>query len=67
MGWHRELSIGTDPERLGAHPRGARIGTGALTGVGAGEAVGRRERPVARGVKLPADARTGGARVGGAR
>lgn len=56
MGWHRELLIGFDLETTGTDPREARIVTGAVIEVRAGEAVGRREWLADPGVEIPADA-----------
>ncbi|WP_333775496.1 3'-5' exonuclease [Streptomyces sp. IBSBF 3136] len=56
MGWHRELLIGFDLETTGTDPYEARIVTGAVIEVRAGEPVGRREWLADPGVKIPADA-----------
>ncbi|KOT41309.1 hypothetical protein ADK41_10465 [Streptomyces caelestis] len=56
MGWHREPLIGFEPETTGTDPHGTRIVTGAVSEVGAGEAVGRREWPAGPGVPIPEDA-----------
>lgn len=56
MGWHRELLIGFDLDTTGTDPREARIVTGAVTEVGAGEPTGRREWPADPGVPVPEDA-----------
>ncbi|WBO63099.1 3'-5' exonuclease [Streptomyces camelliae] len=56
MGWHRELLIGFDLETTGTDPREARIVTGAVIEVRAGEPVGRREWLADPGVEIPADA-----------
>jgi DNA polymerase-3 subunit epsilon len=56
MGWHRELLIGFDLETTGTDPREARIVTGAVVEVRAGEPVGRREWLADPGVEIPADA-----------
>lgn len=56
MGWHREPLIGFDLETTRTGPREARIVTGAVIEVRAGEPVGRRERLADPGVEIPADA-----------
>ncbi|CAL9415308.1 3'-5' exonuclease [Streptomyces sp. enrichment culture] len=56
MGWHQELLIGFDLETTGTDPRRARIVTGAVIEVRAGEPVGRREWLADPGVEIPADA-----------
>ncbi|MDO0925143.1 3'-5' exonuclease [Streptomyces sp. TG1A-8] len=56
MGWHRELLIGFDLETTGTDPHEARIVTGAVIEVRAGEPVGRREWLADPGVEIPADA-----------
>ncbi|MBL1103641.1 3'-5' exonuclease [Streptomyces sp. 5-8] len=56
MGWHRELLIGFDLETTGTDPRAARIVTGAVIEVKAGEPGGRREWLADPGVEIPADA-----------
>ncbi|MFF9394324.1 exonuclease domain-containing protein [Streptomyces griseoluteus] len=56
MGWHREPLIGFDLETTGTDPRQARIVTGAVLEVRAGEALGRREWLADPGVEIPADA-----------
>ncbi|MFJ5772824.1 3'-5' exonuclease [Streptomyces sp. NPDC093094] len=56
MGWHRELLIGFDLETTGTDPREARIVTGAVTEVRAGQELGRREWIADPGVEIPADA-----------
>lgn len=56
MGWHRELLIGFDLETTGTDPCEARIVTGAVIEVRAGEPVGRREWLADPGVEIPADA-----------
>ncbi|MFF7382364.1 exonuclease domain-containing protein [Streptomyces griseoluteus] len=56
MGWHREPLIGFDLETTGTDPRQARIVTGAVLEVRAGEARGRREWLADPGVEIPADA-----------
>ncbi|MEU2060249.1 3'-5' exonuclease [Streptomyces sp. NPDC013455] len=56
MGWHRELLIGFDLETTGTDPREARIVTGAVIEVRAGEPLGRREWLADPGVEIPADA-----------
>ncbi|MFF8033679.1 MULTISPECIES: 3'-5' exonuclease [unclassified Streptomyces] len=56
MGWHRELLIGFDLETTGTEPREARIVTGAVIEVRAGEPAGRREWLADPGVPIPADA-----------
>ncbi|MGW2645207.1 exonuclease domain-containing protein [Streptomyces sp. NPDC001393] len=56
MGWHRELLIGFDLETTGTDPREARIVTGAVIEVRAGEPMGRREWLADPGVEIPADA-----------
>ncbi|MYW19731.1 3'-5' exonuclease [Streptomyces sp. SID2955] len=56
MGWHRELLIGFDLETTGTDPREARIVTGAVIEVRAGESLGRREWLADPGVEIPADA-----------
>ncbi|MEW2075577.1 3'-5' exonuclease [Streptomyces sp. NPDC012403] len=56
MGWHRELLIGFDLETTGTDPREARIVTGAVIEVRAGEAMGRREWLADPGVPIPEDA-----------
>ncbi|MFE9494172.1 3'-5' exonuclease [Streptomyces collinus] len=56
MGWHRELLIGFDLETTGTDPYEARIVTGAVIEVRAGEPVGRREWLADPGVEIPADA-----------
>ncbi|MEV5873091.1 3'-5' exonuclease [Streptomyces sp. NPDC052101] len=56
MGWHRELLIGFDLETTGTDPREARIVTGAVIEVRAGEPMGRKEWLADPGVEIPADA-----------
>ncbi|MFH9173809.1 3'-5' exonuclease [Streptomyces albogriseolus] len=56
MGWHRELLIGFDLETTGTDPREARIVTGAVIELRAGETLGRREWLADPGVPIPADA-----------
>ncbi len=56
MGWHREPLIGFDPETTGTGPHEARIATGRVIEVRAGEPTGRRERPADPGEEIPADA-----------
>lgn len=56
MGWHRELLIGFDLETTGTDPREARIVTGAVIEVRAGQPAGRREWLADPGVEIPADA-----------
>lgn len=56
MGWHQELLIGFDLETTGTDPREARIVTGAVIEVKAGEPMGRREWLADPGVEIPADA-----------
>ncbi|CAL9591572.1 3'-5' exonuclease [Streptomyces sp. enrichment culture] len=56
MAWHRELLIGFDLETTGTDPREARIVTGAVIEVRAGEVLGRREWLADPGVEIPADA-----------
>ncbi|WP_328437936.1 3'-5' exonuclease [Streptomyces sp. NBC_00457] len=56
MGWHRELLIGFDLETTGTDPRKARIVTGAVIEVRAGQPIGRREWLADPGVEIPADA-----------
>lgn len=56
MGWHRELLIGFDLETTGTDPREARIVTGSVIEVRAGEPLGRREWLADPGVEIPADA-----------
>ncbi|MGW4026131.1 exonuclease domain-containing protein [Streptomyces sp. NPDC005009] len=56
MGWHREPLIGFDLETTGTDPREARIVTGAVIEVRAGEPVGRREWLADPGVPIPEDA-----------
>ncbi|MEU9559288.1 3'-5' exonuclease [Streptomyces fumanus] len=56
MGWHREPLIGFDLETTGTDPRRARIVTGAVIEVRAGEPLGRREWLADPGVEIPADA-----------
>ncbi|MFF4396351.1 3'-5' exonuclease [Streptomyces sp. NPDC001480] len=56
MGWHRELLIGFDLETTGTDPREARIVTGAVIEVRAGQPIGRREWLADPGVEIPADA-----------
>ncbi|MFI1835750.1 3'-5' exonuclease [Streptomyces olivaceoviridis] len=56
MGWHRELLIGFDLETTGTDPREARIVTGAVIEVRAGEPMGCREWLADPGVEIPADA-----------
>ncbi|MGW5733946.1 MULTISPECIES: exonuclease domain-containing protein [Streptomyces] len=56
MGWHRELLIGFDLETTGTDPREARIVTGAVIEVRAGETLGRREWLADPGVEIPAEA-----------
>lgn len=56
MGWHRELLIGFDLETTGTDPREARIVTGAVIEVRAGEPMGRREWLADPGVPIPAEA-----------
>ncbi|WP_037858614.1 3'-5' exonuclease [Streptomyces sp. NRRL S-340] len=56
MGWHRELLIGFDLETTGTDPHEARIVTGAVIEVRAGEPLGRREWLADPGVPIPEDA-----------
>ncbi|MFD7771968.1 3'-5' exonuclease [Streptomyces sp. NPDC059787] len=56
MGWHRELLIGFDLETTGTDPREARIVTGAVIEVRAGEPGDRREWLADPGVPIPEDA-----------
>ncbi|MFJ2769353.1 3'-5' exonuclease [Streptomyces sp. NPDC087300] len=56
MSWHRELLIGFDLETTGTDPAEARIVTGAVIEVKAGETLGRREWLADPGVPIPADA-----------
>jgi len=56
MGWHRELLIGFDLETTGTDPREARIVTGAVIEVRAGQPLGRREWLADPGVEIPAEA-----------
>ncbi|MFB7597324.1 3'-5' exonuclease [Streptomyces sp. NPDC056160] len=56
MGWHQELLIGFDLETTGTDPHEARIVTGAVIEVRAGEPLGRREWLADPGVPIPADA-----------
>ncbi|MFI8201535.1 3'-5' exonuclease [Streptomyces sp. NPDC085937] len=56
MGWHRELLIGFDLETTGTDPREARIVTGAVIELRAGEPLGRREWLADPGVPIPDDA-----------
>ncbi|MCF3120077.1 3'-5' exonuclease [Streptomyces arenae] len=56
MGWHRELLIGFDLETTGTDPGEARIVTGAVIEVKAGETLGRRTWLADPGVPIPADA-----------
>ncbi|MFF4302101.1 3'-5' exonuclease [Streptomyces sp. NPDC001601] len=56
MGWHHELLIGFDLETTGTNPREARIVTGAVIEVRAGQELGRREWLADPGVEIPADA-----------
>ncbi|POX51834.1 DNA polymerase III subunit epsilon [Streptomyces sp. Ru71] len=56
MAWHRELLIGFDLETTGTDPREARIVTGAVIEVRAGQVLGHREWLADPGVEIPADA-----------
>ncbi|MEU7580266.1 3'-5' exonuclease [Streptomyces sp. NPDC041068] len=56
MGWHRELLIGFDLETTGTDPGEARIVTGAVIEVKAGETLGRRTWLADPGVPIPAEA-----------
>ncbi|MCF3134966.1 3'-5' exonuclease [Streptomyces olivochromogenes] len=56
MGWHQELLVGFDLETTGTDPREARIVTGAVIEIRAGQPVGRREWLADPGVEIPADA-----------
>ncbi|MEV7286211.1 3'-5' exonuclease [Streptomyces sp. NPDC093252] len=56
MAWHRELLIGFDLETTGTDPREARIVTGALVEVRAGQVLGHREWLADPGVPIPPDA-----------
>ncbi|MFF8989107.1 3'-5' exonuclease [Streptomyces sp. NPDC014983] len=56
MGWHQELLVGFDLETTGTDPREARIVTGAVIEVRAGEPLGHREWLADPGVEIPADA-----------
>ncbi|MER6620468.1 3'-5' exonuclease [Streptomyces sp. NPDC000931] len=56
MGWHRELLIGFDLETTGTDPREARIVTGAVIEVRAGEPLESREWLADPGVPIPEDA-----------
>ncbi|MEU6122925.1 3'-5' exonuclease [Streptomyces sp. NPDC047123] len=56
MGWHQELLIGFDLETTGTEPSEARIVTGAVIEVKAGETLGRRTWLADPGVPIPAEA-----------
>ncbi|WP_320776915.1 3'-5' exonuclease [Streptomyces sp. CRN 30] len=56
MGWHRELLVGFDLETTGTDPYEARIVTGAVIEVRAGERLGHREWLADPGVEIPAGA-----------
>ncbi|MCS0602143.1 3'-5' exonuclease [Streptomyces sp. LP11] len=56
MGWHREPLTGFDLETTGTDPHEARIVTGAVIEVRAGEPLGHREWLADPGVEIPADA-----------
>ncbi|MFF9817871.1 3'-5' exonuclease [Streptomyces sp. NPDC014006] len=56
MAWHRELLIGFDLETTGTDPCEARIVTGAVIEVRAGQVLGHREWLADPGVEIPADA-----------
>ncbi|MDQ0993694.1 3'-5' exonuclease [Streptomyces sp. V3I7] len=56
MGWHRELLIGFDLETTGTDPGKARIVTGAVIEVRAGQVLGQRDWLADPGVEIPADA-----------
>ncbi|MEL3949732.1 MULTISPECIES: 3'-5' exonuclease [Streptomyces] len=56
MGWHQELLIGFDLETTGTDPLEARIVTGAVIEVRAGQELGRREWLADPGVPIPEDA-----------
>ncbi|MFK4070706.1 3'-5' exonuclease [Streptomyces sp. NPDC029674] len=56
MGWHQELLIGFDLETTGTDPSEARIVTGAVIEVKAGETLGHRTWLADPGVPIPADA-----------
>ncbi|MFE4668029.1 3'-5' exonuclease [Streptomyces sp. NPDC056716] len=56
MAWHRELLIGFDLETTGTDPCEARIVTGAVIEVRAGQVLGRREWLADPGVPIPPDA-----------
>ncbi|MGC0373973.1 3'-5' exonuclease [Streptomyces sp. SAI-229] len=56
MGWHRDPLIGFDLETTGTDPREARIVTGAVIEVRAGEPLERREWLADPGVPIPEDA-----------
>lgn len=56
MGWHQELLVGFDLETTGTDPREARIVTGAVVEVRAGELLGHREWLADPGMEIPAGA-----------
>ncbi|MBT2409415.1 3'-5' exonuclease [Streptomyces sp. ISL-12] len=56
MGWHQELLVGFDLETTGTDPREARIVTGAVIEVRAGEPLGHREWLADPGIEIPAGA-----------
>ncbi|AZM56206.1 DNA polymerase III subunit epsilon [Streptomyces sp. WAC 01529] len=56
MGWHQELLIGFDLETTGTDPAEARIVTGAVIEVKAGETLGHRTWLADPGVPIPAEA-----------
>ncbi|MEV0258907.1 3'-5' exonuclease [Streptomyces sp. NPDC050732] len=56
MGWHQELLIGFDLETTGTDPSEARIVTGAVIEVKAGETLGRRTWLADPGIPIPAGA-----------
>ncbi|MEU9331636.1 3'-5' exonuclease [Streptomyces sp. NPDC048290] len=56
MAWHEELLIGFDLETTGTDPREARIVTGAVVEVRAGQVLGHREWLADPGVPIPPDA-----------
>jgi DNA polymerase-3 subunit epsilon len=56
MAWYQELLIGFDLETTGTDPREARIVTGAVIEVRAGQVLGHREWLADPGVEIPADA-----------
>ncbi|MEU1116181.1 MULTISPECIES: 3'-5' exonuclease [unclassified Streptomyces] len=56
MGWHQELLIGFDLETTGTDPSEARIVSGAVIEVKAGETLGHRTWLADPGVPIPAEA-----------